>query len=399
MKMQRLILPALALVTTMSATAAEYVADFAKPLDDGWSFVREDKTEWRLKDGNLELLAQPTNIWAQQNDGTENFLLRALPAGPSTVEVTLDFDPRKEYEQAGLMIYLDDDNYIKFDRELYDGPSCTLVLESDAKPDVVKKIPFREGPLRLRLEIADGTVKGMVKAPGDKDWTPHGETTLPGSANPLRVGLFALLGDATAPRWARFKDFAITSGAKETSPAAALDGYRFEFPVVGEMPENPKEGADGDSALVKGDPMTTDNFKAVKTFGGETGKRYQVTLRFRGVVEPMMYKDGTKDGDYFYIGGEPDNGTYNIYKIGISSPESHYFLNRQDKVGHQIFTIDYTKTIEIDGGATVTLSGDGQNGRLITNFKKLVVPDVAPAPKPFHGQFVQIDVVDVVEVK
>jgi hypothetical protein len=186
---------------------------------------------------------------------------------------------------------------------------------------------------------------------------------------------------------------------KKAGPAASLDGYRFEFPVVGEMPEKPRKGADGLSALVKGDPKTTDNFKAVKEFGGEPGKRYKVTLRFRGVVEPMMYKDGKKDGDYFYIGGKPNNNTYNIYKIGISSPESHYFLNRQDRVGHKIFTIDYKKTIEIEGGATVTLSGDGQNGRLITNFKKLVVPGIAPAPKPFHGQFVQMDVVDVVEIK
>ena len=47
----------------------------------------------------------------------------------------------------------------------------------------------------------------------------------------------------------------------------------------------------------------------------------------------------------------------------------------------------------------MTLSGDGQNGRLITNFKKLVVPDIAPAPEPFHGQFVQMDVVKIEEVK
>ncbi len=191
----------------------------------------------------------------------------------------------------------------------------------------------------------------------------------------------------------------IAEDKKKEGPAASLDAYRFEFPVVGKMPENPRKGADGLSALVKGDPKTTDNFKAVKKFGGEPGKRYKVTLRFRGVVEPMMYKDGKQDGDYFYIGGKPNNGTYNIYKIGISSPESHYFLNRQDRVGHKIFTIDYKKTIEIEGGATVTLSGDGQNGRLITNFKKLVVPDIAPFPKPFHGQFIQMDVVDVVEVK
>ena len=32
---------------------------------------------------------------------------------------------------------------------------------------------------------------------------------------------------------------------------------------------------------------------------------------------------------------------------------------------------------------------------MITNFKKLVVPDVAPAPLPYNGQFVQVNVVDV----
>ncbi len=197
------------------------------------------------------------------------------------------------------------------------------------------------------------------------------------------------------------------AGSRDTTPkaedlkkvAAALDGYRFEFPCKEAMPDKPKPGQDCASGLVKGDPKKTDNFTTEKKFGGVKGKRYKVTLRFRGVVEPMMYKNGKMDGDYFYIGGEPNNGTYNIYKITVSSPPSHYFLNRQDKVGHRIFKIDYTKTIEIDGEATVTFFGDGQNGRLISNFEKLVVPDVAPAPRPFNGQFVQVNVVAVVEAK
>jgi len=181
------------------------------------------------------------------------------------------------------------------------------------------------------------------------------------------------------------------------SPAAAIDGYRFEFPCKDPMPENPKEGETGLSALVTGDPKTTDNFTATKKFGGQPGKRYKVTLRFRGVVEPMMYKDGQQVGEYFYIGGEKNNATYNVYQISVSSPKSHFFLNRQDKVGHSIFTIDYTQTIEIDGGAEIVFFGDGQNGKLITNFKKLVVPGIAPAPAPYNGQFVQVDVLDVKE--
>jgi hypothetical protein len=179
------------------------------------------------------------------------------------------------------------------------------------------------------------------------------------------------------------------------NPGASIDGFRFEFPCRDPMPETPKPGADCFSGLVKGDPMKTDNFTVVKQFGGEPGKRYKVTLRFRGVVEPMMYKGGEQVGEYFYIGGEKNNATYNVYQVSVSSPKSHYFLNRQDKVGHQIFTIDYTQTIEIDGGATITFFGDGQNGRLISNFKKLVVPGIAPAPEPFNGQFIQVNVVDV----
>ncbi len=214
---------------------------------------------------------------------------------------------------------------------------------------------------------------------------------------------------ADAPKPAVEK-IAVAKAGESDKPASKLDdaakkivesieGYRFEFPCKAPMPEKPSPGANCDSAVVKGDPNKTDNFTTEKTFGGEKGKKYNVTLRFRGVVEPMMYKAGKQEGEYFYIGGEPNNGTYNIYKIAISSPQSHYFLNRQDKVGHRIFTIDYTATIQIEGGATITFHGNGQNGKMISNYAKLVVPDIEPAPKPYNGQFIQINVLDVVEVK
>ncbi|MBL7219765.1 MAG: hypothetical protein ISS69_06615 [Phycisphaerae bacterium] len=179
-------------------------------------------------------------------------------------------------------------------------------------------------------------------------------------------------------------------------PGAELDGFRWSFPSTEPMPEKPRKGAVCKSALVKGDPKTIDNFTETRNFGGDKGKRYKVTLRFRGVVEPMMYKGGVKDGEYFYIGGQPNNGTYNTYKLEISSPKSYYFLNRRDRVGHDVFMIDYTRTIEIDGGATLTMSGDGQNGKMIANFKKLTIPGVQE--KPSYGQFAQVNVISVKEV-
>ncbi len=191
----------------------DYRADFNEKLDEEWNFVREDKADWRLREGAMQLLAQPSNIWGKQNQKTENFLLRPIPGPVFAVEVTVDFNPKKQYEQAGILLYADDDNYIKFDREMVNGrQSCNLVLESKAKPQGVKMILFRGGPLRLRLQIADGKVRAMVKAPDEKAWTAHGQTSLPGDVDKLQVGLFALNGEAEKPRWATFKDFLLTDG-------------------------------------------------------------------------------------------------------------------------------------------------------------------------------------------
>ncbi len=211
--MKRLTILLLTMVLALPVLAGDdYEPDFSEKLDEGWSFVREDKADWPLREGALQLLAQPSNIWGKQNQKTENFLLRPMPGTVFVVEVTVDFTPKKQYEQAGILLYADDDNYIKFDREMVNGrQSCTLVLESKAQPRGVEMIPFREGPLRLRLQVSDGKVRAMVKAPDEKAWTPHGQTTLPGNVEKLRVGLFALNGEAGEPRWATFKDFSLTT--------------------------------------------------------------------------------------------------------------------------------------------------------------------------------------------
>jgi len=111
-----------------------------------------------------------------------------------------------------------------------------------------------------------------------------------------------------------------------------------------------------------------------------------------------MYKDGQMDGEYFYSGGEPNNATYTSTTHRFLAAVA-LLLQRQDKVGHRIFTIDYTATIEIEGGATLTFHGDGQNGRMITNFAKLVV---LTCPLPRNRSTVNSSssmLTDIVEVK
>jgi hypothetical protein len=169
--------------------------------------------------------------------------------------------------------------------------------------------------------------------------------------------------------------------------AATLQGLRWE------MPCKPDHGDICTAAIDK--PVKT------ATLGGDPAKQYDVTLHFRGVVEQQAYADGRAE-QLWYIGGRSDNGNFNIYELQTSAPQQVFFLNAGKAGITNVWPLDYQKTIRVQGGATVTLSADAQDGRLIANVdanhKPVIVPDVPPAPQPFDGQFIQMDVVAVTPV-
>ena len=163
--------------------------------------------------------------------------------------------------------------------------------------------------------------------------------------------------------------------------AASLQGLRWEMPC---KPQH----ADICEAVVD-KPVKT------ATLGGDTSATYDVTLRFRGVVEQEAYEGGTADS-YWYVGGHAADTNWNIYELRISAPPQVFYLNAgKARIGY-VFALDYKKTIQIRGGATVTLTADAQDHRLIANIddhaKPVIVAGVPPAPAAFDGQFIQMDV-------
>lgn len=173
--------------------------------------------------------------------------------------------------------------------------------------------------------------------------------------------------------------------------AAALQGLRWEMPC--------KPGHQGPfcSAAVQKPVVTA-------TLAGDPGRQYDVTLRFRGVVEWEPYADGTAE-EHWYVGGRPDNSINNVYQLATSAPAQVFYLNApspNDSLG-RVWSIDYQKTIRVQGGATVTLAADAQDGNLVSNLDDkgtpLVIPAVPPAPAPFDGQFIQMDVVSVMPAR
>jgi len=132
------------------------------------------------------------------------------------------------------------------------------------------------------------------------------------------------------------------------------------------------------------------------------GTLWAITLRFRGVIEEQSYTGGTADG-LWYVGGQHLDGNYNIYELDVDEPAQRYFLNAGTAELHSCESIDYSRTIFAAAGATVRLFADSQDGNLISNQdvdgNPVVVPDVPPAPDPYDGQFIQMDVVNIVQVQ
>jgi hypothetical protein len=206
--------------------------------------------------------------------------------------------------------------------------------------------------------------------------TPPTTTASPGGAAPVPLTAIATVVPATAD-----------------SAVASLAGLRLEAPCNGDkFGENTE--CHWDPALKVDDPKWKLKKEIVRTLGGKPDVVYDVTIRVRGVVEPKNFTGGTVEHEHFQAGGTPDVDHYNFYSLKVSEPAQDYTVNRhQQKVGHFLFAIDYTVTIPIRGGATVTMGEYDDNDISIANHQNIVVPAVPPAPAPFDGQFFQIDVV------
>ena len=90
-------------------------------LNSAWSWVREDSPNWSLtaQSGYLRIVCQNGELY-QTTNTAENLLLRNAPAADWSIKTKLTFNPGSNNQQAGLLVYQDDNNYLKLVR-CYNG--------------------------------------------------------------------------------------------------------------------------------------------------------------------------------------------------------------------------------------------------------------------------------------
>ncbi len=169
-----------------------------------------------------------------------------------------------------------------------------------------------------------------------------------------------------------------------TPVAVSLSGQRWQIPC----------GTDASASVCN----CTDPAVQMATLGGAPGAQYDVALHFRGVVEEKTYTGGMADG-FWYTGGSPAGDNWNVYRLDISDPAQTFFLNSGSSGLFYCVGLDYTRTVRVKTGAMVTLTALAIDNAEIKNIDSggtpIVVPGVPPAPSPYNGQFVQMDVASV----
>src|SRR6185503_9025432 len=78
--------------------------------------------------GTVTIPAQAGDVY-QTSNNAKNLVLRTAPTGPFTITTKLNFKGAVQYQQAGLLIYGDDDNYTKFDRVATNAAGATTPVE------------------------------------------------------------------------------------------------------------------------------------------------------------------------------------------------------------------------------------------------------------------------------
>ncbi|WFE26576.1 ThuA domain-containing protein [Solwaraspora sp. WMMD791] len=211
------------------------------------AIVREDAATYRVADGALQIDVPNGDIYTGDNSGPTNFILQTAPEGDWTIETKVDGSLLDEqYQQAGLLVYADDDNYLKLD----------YITDNAAGSAVSRRIEFRSeigaavqdpqpqvtgltsGVWHLRVSRVGDTYTAAYSADGT-DWTTFESLTNTAVGATPKVGLFTLGANQTASKTASFDYFRLSTESSEedtTAPVTSATVTGSGEPVDGWYP-------------------------------------------------------------------------------------------------------------------------------------------------------------------
>ncbi|MEE6273327.1 family 16 glycoside hydrolase, partial [Georgenia sp. MJ206] len=196
-----------------------------------WSnVVRENAETLNVEDGALVLPTGSYDMYGG-NTNAENLVLRPAPEGAWSATTEMTLSPVNAYQQAGLMLYGNDANFVKLALiRTPDGLGYEYIRQADGQPvdgGEIDRISLPEdhpATVLVRME-SDGTVVRASVSTDGEAWEPLGRARpLAGIPDP-HVGVYALNGGGAGVPVidARFESFTLATPV-EVGPSDEFDG-------------------------------------------------------------------------------------------------------------------------------------------------------------------------------
>ena len=195
--------------------------------------MRPSASKYAVGGGTLKIETENGDLYGG-GGSARNLILQKAPSGAWEATTKVTIDARDGSQQAGLLLYADDDNYVKAVLLARQNQRFFEIVQEisgqpryDAAQDRLNVGTDYPTTFYVRLTQAEGTVVAAA-SPDGTNWTQIGRTANASTfANP-RVGMTAVTNDTNHVTEANFDWFRIQrSGGPDTTPpsvSAAADG-------------------------------------------------------------------------------------------------------------------------------------------------------------------------------
>ena len=191
-----------------------------------WSVVREDSQFLSVQDGSLNITAQPGEDIHGGATGLRNIVLQDLPdSGPWTATTRVTWSPTVDFQNAGLVIYTDDANWIKTGMVYAGGRAFEAFKELNNSPSGLGSatVPATFPSTFYVRYTSDGTTVQAQRSADGETWTNTGNATnLTGLTNP-KIGMYATASTAAGTQ-ANTASFDLFTLDAPQSPSDEFDG-------------------------------------------------------------------------------------------------------------------------------------------------------------------------------
>ncbi|GEA62089.1 DUF1349 domain-containing protein [Vibrio comitans] len=176
-----------------------------------WQCPNPHHSPWVIEDNILKVQVAEGNMWGFGGRARNNLFFKATDTTEYAVQASINLVPNRAFEQAGIGIYWDDDNYIKISKEMFDGRlSLVFVTESNGRPRVNALLDYSGDEVTLRLEKSQTSVAAMFSIDGGTHWQLIGTTEV--LQNKERgLMLYTFSGSMLEPNTAHFSELLVES--------------------------------------------------------------------------------------------------------------------------------------------------------------------------------------------